>query len=196
MKKHTQKGFTLIEMVVATGLLAIFLLVFAGIFSSFVTNQRRDSSRQLVLEQLRLALEIMNRELRTAYGTSYTLTDSSGRSIMFRNQNGVCVHIRWRDNALERAEGPSSGSNCPNSNFPASSYAALTSKDVAIEYARFDAIQAENGDSGPTNFPEASLSSQGFVTVILSATDAAQNLSPINLQSTVTSRQVIPYVRR
>lgn len=194
-KPTANRGFTLIEMVVAAGLLSIFIIVFTGIFNSFVTNQRRDTSRQLVLEQLRLAMEVVNRELRTAYGSTFSLTDGEGHGLMFRNQNGLCVHYRLRDGALERAEAEINSSNCPSSNFPSAAYATLVSEDVTIPYLRFDPVRAEVGGGGVDGFPQATLLNQGFVTLIIEASDKSETLAPVKLQSTVTSRQVIPYVR-
>ena len=59
---HTDhKGFTLLELVVATGIFAIFMLVIVGMFSQFVFTQRRNIAEQALLEDVRTALEIFER---------------------------------------------------------------------------------------------------------------------------------------
>ena len=56
-----------------------------------------------------------------------------------------------------------------------------------IESAKFDVVRAE--DLGGTLFK------QGYITVNLTVASANNQIAPFTLQSTVTSRQTLPYVQ-
>lgn len=175
----------MIELAVATGIFAVLILLFIGIYSRFVAVQERGASAQSMQEQLRLTLEVMNREIRTGYGSTYDILDNNGRGVVFRNQNGSCVAYRWQDARLERAEIDAFGDSCDPGRLSGVPYTALTSSDIVITNARFDVVRAERLDD--------TLANQGTVTLILEAENAASTIAPIQLQSTVASRQVIPF---
>src|SRR3989344_5353947 len=102
-------GFTLIEMLVAISIFSIVLLIMLGIFSRFVTTQRRGIGEFRLQEDLRLAIELFNREARTSYGSTLV---HDGPAVLFRNQNGHCVTCRWHENALQRAQQEQAGGAC------------------------------------------------------------------------------------
>lgn len=188
MKYRIKTGFTLVEIIVATGIFAMLLTIFVGIFGRFVAVQERGTHTQIVLEQLRLALEVMNRELRTGFGATYTLADGQGKGVLLRNQDGLCVAYRWIEGRLERSEAQVAGTSCSPSNFSGAKYASLTGNDVVITNVRFDVT--------PSQVESGVLKNQGTVTTILQAQSALGDTLPVRLQSTVTSRQVIPYVQQ
>lgn len=179
------KGYTMIEITIATGIFAVLVVLFVGIFSRFVSVQDRGVSEQGMQEELRSALEIMNREIRTGYGSTYDVSDSSGRGVIFRNQNGICVHYVWQNAGLERSETNTFASQCAPNVFSGLQYASLTSSATQVTHARFDVVRAEQvGDE---------LKNQGVVTLVLEAESAQADAAPFQLQSTVASRQVIPF---
>ncbi len=184
--KKTLTGFTLIELITATGLFIIILLIVSSLFGRYMYTQRRDIAEQKLLEEVRLALELFNRETRTAYGSTYALADSSGQSLTYRNQNRVCVHYRLLNSRLERAESDLAGTDCPTSNFASAAYSPLTSSDIAITDLRFDVTSSVPNGTG--------LDRQGFVTLILSARVGDFAGTTLTTQSTVTSRQLAPYL--
>ena len=172
------RGFTLIELVVAIGIFTTAVTLASGVFGHFVGTQRRDIAEQKLLEDVRFAMEIMERELRTGYGDTYAI-NASGSSLEFRNQERDCVRFELDDGAITRAQG--SGGAC---NFTASSGERITSKDVVIDDLRFDPI-----GSGVV-VEDDKLIRQGFVTIILNAKSSKNNSLPsFPIQSTVASKQ-------
>jgi len=176
------KGFTLVELVTASGIFVILIIIVTALFSRYMYTQRRDIAEQKLLEELRLSLELFNRETRTAYGSTYFLPDGSGQSLLYRNQNKLCVHYRLRDGRLQRAESEVTGTDCRETDFNPSGYANLTGSDITISALRFDITPSTVGPDG--------LDRQGFVTVIISAGNEDFAGTAITAQSTVTSRQV------
>lgn len=187
MKNTAKKsgGFSLVEIVVATGIVGMIAIIATGIFTRFIVIQRYNIAQQAVQEDVRFALELISREVRTGYGSTVTVTDGEGEGISLRNQNGLCVHYRLRQETrqIERAEASLPGTDCPTDDFAPASFAAITSSDTQFRTLRFDVVRtAGNADGLPDK--------QGMATVII---DAASRRVPditLSLQSTVTSRQV------
>lgn len=183
-----KRGFTLIEMMVAIGILTVIVVLSIGIFSRFMRLQESATQTQILLEGMRSSLELMNREIRTGFGSTYVVADGAGSGVLFRNQDGVCVHYRWKDGGLERAESAVGGAECVITDFSGAKYARLTNSKIVIKDMRFDATTAD--------VVAGKLQNQGFVTTMISATTERNAGQPLHLQSTITSRQVIPYTAR
>ncbi len=178
-------GFTLVEIVVATGIFVVIVALMSGIFSRFTSTQRRDLAEQKLLEELRQTFELFNREARTAYGATFALTDGTGQSVVFRNQNGLCVNFQWRDGALARAERPVSGDTCSQDDFTGAIYDTLNSSKIIVEALRFDVTASPVADGA--------LARQATITIMLRAAASNPTVAPLAVQSSVTSRQVIPF---
>lgn len=179
------KGFTLIELIVSTGIFVMLLSVMIGIYSRFTSDQRRAIAEHKLLENAKFALDFFNREARTAYSSTFELTDGTGQSILFRNQGGLCVNYRLTGSVLERAELEQPIGDCSISDFTINAYASVTSSGMRVASLRFDPIRSTA--SGAT------LDRQGFVTIMLEAESQDRSVAPVVVQSTVTSRQVQPY---
>lgn len=67
-----KKGFTLVEMIVAMGIISVVLLMGVGLLLTFNTIQKRTISAQNVHDNIRFAIETMSREIRT--GDNFTAT--------------------------------------------------------------------------------------------------------------------------
>ena len=70
MTGMNKRGFTIIEVLVATGLFSIILLVVVGIYITTISAQRRTFGTQNVLDSSRFALETMARAIRQSSVTS------------------------------------------------------------------------------------------------------------------------------
>lgn len=184
-KTGSQSGFSLIEIVITTGMIGILSVLAAGIFSRFLIIQRHDVAQQAVQEDVRFALELINREIRTGYGSTFALADSEGKGVTFRNQNGACIYYRLNVDSerLERAEASVPGEECEGAHFSNAAFAPITSSDTQFHLFRFDAMRSGETSEG---LPDR----QGFITVMMEATARRQHEVAIALQSTVTSRQV------
>lgn len=181
-----KNGFTLLEMVFAMGMFVLLLLGIAGVYGRFVHAQRLGISQQEMQEDVRLILQLFNREARTAYGNTY---EEEPSGIAFRNQEGQCVHYKFAaaEQSVMRAEAP--GAAAPGAPPPPcldtdmyAQYRRLNDKhNTIIEQLKFSAIKAD---------PQAR---QGLITVYLSVHPAADPAQTMHLQSTVTSRQFTSY---
>lgn len=188
MNKITQKGFTLLEVIIATGILVMLLTLIAGILSRHFVAQRIQIAQADMQEDVRFALELMTREIRTGYGSTFVLPDSTGSALTLRNQNGVCVEYRLNAAAgqIERSEKTNPGDTCDASLFDDSSFVPLTSHSTFIQFLRFDPIRTTATSEG---LPDR----QGFVSISLKAAPRQNSKLTMQLQTTATSRQIILY---
>ncbi|MBI3256041.1 MAG: type II secretion system protein [Candidatus Andersenbacteria bacterium] len=177
-------GFTLIELVVSIGILALIMLLASAIFSRNLEVQRRDIAQQELQEDVRFALELFSREARTSYGSTYALVDGSGSGIIMRNQAHRCVMYRVNKGTkqLERSEIENIGRQCHESDFSGKSFAGIHSPNTVFETLKFIATRTE---SNPEGLPK----NQGLITIIAVAASAKQPDVNIGLQTSVTSRQ-------
>lgn len=170
------------------GIFSILLIILVGFYSRFVRQQRIDVLEQRLIENVRFGVDFFSREARTAYGSTYTLSDRDGQGVIFRNQNKACVHYRLRDDNLERAEVATISSQCQSRTFASATYQPLFSSDLRLVDARFDVTTADRAQEDGSQ-----LASQGFITLALSVAPRTQTTIPVSLQTTVASRQVVPY---
>jgi prepilin-type N-terminal cleavage/methylation domain-containing protein len=182
MKKSP--GFTLIELVVATGLLALIMLVSTAIFTRTIAVQRRDIAQQALQEDVRFALELMTREIRTGYGSTYTMPQGTG-TILFRNQANECAMYKLNNQTkqIERAATKSPSQECATSDFSNQSFTSIHSPDTTFEKVTFDSTRSE--PQGPNNVPDR----QGFITIMVKAVSRTNADVRLELQTSIISRQ-------
>lgn len=181
---HQQRGTTLIEIVVAMSIFSIVLLLIVGIFSRFITIQRHDIAEFRLQEDVRLALEVFNREARLSYGATFA---AQGTAVIFRNQNGACVTYRIAGQAFQRAEAPGDGGGgaCPIITDEALFQSLHTSQTI-FEGLQFTVVPARVSGDG------ARLESQGLITVSAQV-GSSGSTKKVNIQNSVSSRQIIPF---
>lgn len=181
------KGYTLVELLVAMGVFSLVVVMMAGLVSRLVFIERRSIAEQALEEDVRFALEIFSREARLAFSSTFALADGTGASLLMRNQNGVCVNYRVNDlGVFERAEAEAQGTDCRGADFD-SRYTPLTSRRVRVENLRFDLPE------NIYNQNDNRLDRQGFITLMLRARGATAPTPPLELQTTITSRQIKVY---
>ena len=100
----TKKGFTLIEITVAVAIFTTFVVVFTTVLLSFVKNQNKSLSSQVLVDNTSYVLEYMSRALRMAQKdvlgecidskNNYQLIHG-GKGIGFMNYSGVCQEFFW-----------------------------------------------------------------------------------------------------
>lgn len=183
MTNRQQQGFTLIEMVVAVSIFSIILLMVVSIFSRFINIQRHDIAEFRLQENVRLALEVFNREARLSYGNTYAV---QGTAVIFRNQNGACVTYRVAEKKFQRAERNNvDGVTCPIITDD-QLFQSLHTAQTFFEATQFTAVSARVSGDG------AKLESQGIITMsaqVLSRGSAKK----VYVQNSVSSRQFIPF---
>ena len=171
-------GFTLLEMIVATGIFIVVVVASIGITISVKTAQEKASNIQNVQDNIRFAVEFMTKEIRQ--GTSYQPTGCTLVSglkqcpkITFRSSRGTDVsYCKSFDNTVVVLEGPGV---CETNGLP------LTALNVYIGqlffYVTGDEVGAADGQ------PRVTLVLSGVVTG-----PKTQLQSTFRLQTTVTQR--------
>lgn len=81
--KMKNKGFTLIEIMVASSIFIIVMVIAVGAIFSLVNANRKSQALASVVSNLNISLESMVRDIRT--GSNYVVNPTS---ISFTNQNG------------------------------------------------------------------------------------------------------------
>ncbi len=93
-------GFTLIEIVVATGIFGLVVIMIGSIFMVSFFGHRRILALQNLQDNLRFSIEAMAREIRV--GTSFSAISQS--SISFTSGTGKAIVYRLNNNAIERSD--------------------------------------------------------------------------------------------
>lgn len=149
MITQSNKGFTLLEMLVAIGIFAIIMTVASGIFSTTLQSQERMLTQQLAISNTSYSLEYMSRAIRMAKkdveghclnttGCNYT-NPSGDNSIRFLNHDKKCVEFLLENGQIKRKK-----SNNKNDNFGDTQ--SFTSNDLNIRELKFE-LQGEcHGD--------------------------------------------------
>ena len=174
-------GFTIIETIVAIGILSMVLAVVASSYGRFASVQREEIGQQEMQEDTRLFLQLFNREARTAYGSTYQKT-AQPRGIVFRNQERRCVLYAYDtgNHSITRAEAePAPTDSCAG---------AVYDQARRLTDVQNTIVTSVNFDVYP-----ATGEKQGLVSVQLQLHPAADPTNITHVQSTVTSRQIVPY---
>ncbi len=115
-KTHTnEKGYSLLEMIVAIAMFATIFLMVTSIYMSLLKSQRSVIATQTIQESMKFVLELISKEMRTAVKSNDSCagvlgllsddglglenkvynTDSSsfasGEALYFKNSGGKCV---------------------------------------------------------------------------------------------------------
>ncbi|MCK9578937.1 MAG: type II secretion system GspH family protein [Methanoregula sp.] len=109
----SEKGFTLLELIVAVGVFAIIALSATSIFQKVVEGQRRAIAAQNTQESVRYVLETISKEIRNAKVNDDSLPSCSGidagkifklvsaSELKFKNQYGSCVIYKIDSSAFK-----------------------------------------------------------------------------------------------
>lgn len=184
------RGFTLVETIVAIGILVVLLTVVATAYGRFVGVQREGVGQQEMQEDVRLFLQLFNREARTAFGTTYQQTVNPP-GVVFRNQESACVFYTYDagQKAVTRAEAiPAPNHPCADLGIYGAGRRLTDTQNTVIAGLQFEVVTAS---ADPVTLL---LTQQGFITVYLDVHPAADPTQPMPVQSTVTSRQFTPYI--
>src|SRR3989338_11534095 len=92
MSMKNNRGYTLIELIIAVGLFALIMMLASGAYLVMIGINRQVQSIATGIDNLAFALETMTRTIRT--GTSYSCNNSGdcnsgGTTFSVRNSSGV-----------------------------------------------------------------------------------------------------------
>lgn len=180
----SQKGFTLIEMMVAVALFSVVMLVSIGALLSLVDAGRRAQAVQSVMNNLNVALDSMVRSLRM--GQRYTVAPD-GKSITFApygvSPDSVAEYWTYYFEETMDASGEMRGrlwKEYVPKDFARSVDVPLTASEVDIDYLRFFKTEDMPGDAiQPRVFMVVS-GQAGY--------DKVQTTTSFNIQASATQR--------
>jgi len=89
MRRTTQSGFTLIEIIVSLGVFSVVITIAVGALLMLVAANDQLQSEQAVMTNLSFALDSMTREIRT--GTNYYCDSTSNRQSTSMFSDGVSL---------------------------------------------------------------------------------------------------------
>lgn len=101
-KKHKNKGFTLIEMLVSLTLFSVVVVITIGSIFTIIDSNRKSQSLSLVMNDLNFAIESMTRDIKTAEPDSL---DENGDSIRYINSANEDVNYFLDSNTIKRQIG-------------------------------------------------------------------------------------------
>jgi len=188
-----QKGFTLVEMIIAIGLFSLIASMALGAVITIFDANNRSESTKTVVDNLNLSLENMVRTVR--FGSNYHCIDGDtggtfdldeandcnnpgedqGEGLAVTFQNNVIVYA-FCDGAIKRSETPNGEDNCNNTSI----MQPITSSDTVIEYLKFFVFGGNDPDRQP------------YVIAIISGYVGTQptEQSRFTIQTTMSQRQI------
>ncbi len=181
MINATQRGFTLVEMIVAVAVFSIVMMVGAGALLSIVDANRRGQAQQTVINNLNFAIENISRNIRVGSkyhcGTSGSIDTPrnciSGESFLAFEPNGGDTGTD-DDQVIYRLN----GSQIEKSTDGGLSYLGITAPEIDIDTFTFYVDGAPSGDG-----------KQPRVLLILSGHAGAGKTQVLfNLQTTISQR--------
>ena len=166
------KGFTLVEILVAIALFSIVMVVALGAMFSMVDANRKAQAVNLSMTNLNFALEAMSRSLRT--GTEYSCGrggDCTAGDTMIRFTNQTNQSIVYRYNSTDKSiERSLNGGG---------SYSRLTAPEVLITSMTFYVTGSTAGDTVQPRI---------LITLKGTAGTKPETQTSFNIQTTVVQR--------
>lgn len=193
-----QRGFTLVEIIVATGLFAAVMLIAVGSLMSIIDANRKAQSQEIVMNNLSAALESISRTVRVgaSYACDTSLTSanltptnctSGGIQLSFKPREAIAdptqSSLRW----IYRRNVDGSGSGYIEvSKDSGANYSRLTAPEIDVQGFKFYVTGAcpKNGGSCTND----SLQPRVLITVYGSAQISAKTRTSFNVQTSVTQR--------
>lgn len=163
-----KRGFTLIEIMVATTIFSIVMVASMGALLSIVGVNRTSQSLQSVMNNLNFALESMSREIRV--GSKYDCSSCLSGTFSFQSKDGVSsIFYRQSEGKIQRStdEGVT--------------FTDITAPEIEILNMTFNVAGETSGDGQQ---PRVLLIVQGR------AGKVGKGDASFNLQTTISQRQL------
>lgn len=183
VKNKNNKGFTLIEIMVAVSIFAIVMMIAIGAVLAIVSANKKAESLSSVINNLNFALEAMNRDLRTGY--DYICVDPTGNAcggIQFSSSqaDGDSVTYSFDSSAKSITKTDTSGTF------------SVISTEIYIEDLKFYLADEDKTSAGNLRQPKILLTLKGCAGIhqIDSCDPSIKDISIFNLQTLVTQRRL------
>jgi len=196
------KGFTLIEMIVVLGAFTIVITISLSSFLAILNAQKKSISIGNVQENLRFAMEMMLKEIRT--GTSYYCgivyddfgngannrdCASGGPVITFRTPSFKVIIYRLKNGVIEKYSSDYSNPQCASTPSDDDCFLKMTFPEIKIQDLKFYVVGSRPlilSDSSPDKLqPRVTITLLGNMGLSQKGT-----LSSFNIQTTVSQRQI------
>jgi len=174
----TQKGYTLLELMVAIGIFSIGLAIVVGVFTQALRTQRSLNALMQAQSNASITLEQIMREIRAGFNfTSSSIPGSicNTRGIFdsltfsrFINNEKVTVSYEWKDSSITRIQTGASG---------AVTTSVMNDASVLINSACFDLSQSNQDSPWKISF---------FASI--SPSDSRISDKVINIETTISAR--------
>lgn len=189
------KGFTLIELIVAISVFAVLTSVAVGGFINIMRNQRIVTAMMAVNDNMSLTLEQMAREMRTGY--NFCFVNGSSDKIQFVNAKNEVVRYWLNNDGIEKGVSATAGdalSSCNDSGNSGFTYNKITADNVSIK--KFNVKMCGQNVSSDYSLPSCGSGSKTRfpprITLNLSITSSEPDIKKfgvdLNIQTTVSSR--------
>jgi len=204
MSLHLKKnaGFTLVEIIVATGLFAAVMLIAVGSLMSIIDANRKAQSQQIVMNNLSAALESVTRTIRVGAsyhcGASGTLTSpqdcAGGESYFaFKPREAIEGSVLSTTRYVYRHNTDASGGFIEMSRDGGSSWSRLTAPEIDVQGFRFYVAGACPKDGSiictSDNVAASRLAQpRALITIYGSAQISAKTRTNFHVQTSVTQR--------
>jgi prepilin-type N-terminal cleavage/methylation domain-containing protein len=184
---HTnQKGFTLVEMLVAVSIFAIVMVVSIGTLIVLLSAGAVAQSAQVITSNLSFAVDSMSRHIRTGYDyhCSNTVPDDNDPlpSGTMDCENGASVFVFTEGESGDRtAYWFDSTTRALYQKVEANAWRRMTSTEIAIDPFSFTLTGSTGGDAA-----------QPTVRILLKAEPIEERMDvyPFYIQTTVSSKQL------
>lgn len=188
LQDHRASGFTLIELLIASALFVVLIGTLGGTYITFIRQHRSELQRQALQQDLNTFFEVLDREVRTAYGSTFRVT-SSGRELSLRNQNLECVKYGLGSGAQSTRllRVASSRTGCDPTALNLGNGSPVTSPNTELRRLFFTGLRTTTV-SGPLL-----TGSQGRLSVsVRGCPKNRPDAECVDVQTTMTSRQYAP----
>ena len=167
-KYQSDRGFTLIEVLVALTIFALLISIVTGIFLGVVAAQRKTVAVRTLQDSVRYTIEAMSRDIRTGYNFSLFQNELRFTSTI----GGGIQQVSYRLNGGVIEKGIFGGGDYV--------FSALTPENLTVDYLKFYLSGEALGDQR-----------QPRITITLGAT-AGQGVqeTKINVQTTLSQREL------
>lgn len=181
VNKKLVRGFTLVELMIASSLfLTVMLIVSGSILSVFSANQKSKNLRS-VMDNLNLTLESMTRNIR--FGNNYNCGSSGDTSLPLDCPSGSPSLTITDVSGNQVRYSTSTVATRISRTIGASTY-YITSPDVTVTYLRFFVLGSAPYTSTDTRQPRVVVVVSGYVGT------KATTRSTFTLQTTVSQRDL------
>jgi prepilin-type N-terminal cleavage/methylation domain-containing protein len=148
--KFNDRGFTLLEILIAISLLSLIITITVGIFVSGSESQRKIIELSVAQREGGYLMETMSRELRMATDINVSQENNNDSSLEFTNHEGDLIEYCRSDiSGTCFNNGPYLARNNPNGLGGYISNNVISSSDVTIEGLKFFTSEFFNNQTQP-----------------------------------------------